>query len=68
MVLLQAKHFVEKLIPPGWQHEQACSVCKPLFDYAIYGIYECFHHVVFEFIWVVYLLPMHLVSLFCQKQ
>jgi hypothetical protein len=39
---MQARHLVEELIPPGWQNEQACSVCKTLFNHAIYEIYEGF--------------------------
>jgi hypothetical protein len=50
---MQARHLVYKLIPPAWQYEQACSVCKVLFNHAIYGIYEGFHTVVLDFIWVV---------------
>jgi hypothetical protein len=39
MVLMQARHLVEKLIPPGLQYEQACPVCKTLFNHAIDGKY-----------------------------
>jgi hypothetical protein len=46
MVVIQARHLVYKLMPPGWQYEQACSVCKL---YAIYGINQA----VLDFIWVV---------------
>jgi hypothetical protein len=30
-VLMRARHHVEELTPPGWQHEQVCFVCKALF-------------------------------------
>jgi hypothetical protein len=53
MVVMQARHLVHKLIPPGWQYEQACSVCTDLFNHAIYGIYEGFYQVVLDFIWAV---------------
>jgi hypothetical protein len=41
---MQARHLVEELIPPGWQYEQACSVCKAVSNHAIkiYGIYVGF--------------------------
>jgi hypothetical protein len=51
---MQARHIVYKGIPPGWQYEQARSVCKALFNHAIHGIYEGFFQVVLDFIWVVY--------------
>jgi hypothetical protein len=54
MVLVQARHLMHKLTPPGWQYEQACSFCKALFNHATYGIYEGFNQVVIDFIWVVY--------------
>jgi hypothetical protein len=52
MVLMQARHLVEELIPPGWQYEQARSVCKALVYHAVYGIYAGFYQVVLIFIWV----------------
>jgi hypothetical protein len=55
MVLLQARHLVAELIPPGLQYEQACSGFKALINHAIYGIYEGFYLVVLNFIWVVYI-------------
>jgi hypothetical protein len=51
---MQAKHLVEELMPPGWQHEQACSVCKASFNHTIDEIYERFYHMVLNFIWVEY--------------
>jgi hypothetical protein len=42
MMLMQARRLVYKLMQSGWQYEQASSVCKTLFDYATYGIYEGF--------------------------
>jgi hypothetical protein len=42
---------VEELMAPGWQYEQSyCSVCKALFNHAIYGIYEGFYQVVLDFL------------------
>jgi hypothetical protein len=28
---MRARHLVEELTPPGWQHEQVYFVCKALF-------------------------------------
>jgi hypothetical protein len=46
---MQARHLVNKLIPPDWQYEPACSVCEALCNHAIYGINEGFYHVVLDF-------------------
>jgi hypothetical protein len=50
LFVLQARHRVEELIPPGWQYEQECFVYKALFSHAIYGTYEGFSKVVLDFI------------------
>jgi hypothetical protein len=50
MMLMQAQHLVAELLTPDWQYEQACSVCKVLFNLAIYGIYEGFYQAVLDFI------------------
>jgi hypothetical protein len=50
---MHGRHIVHKRIPLGWQYEHVCSVCKAVFNHAIYGIYEGFYPVVLDFIWVV---------------
>jgi hypothetical protein len=45
--------LVHRLKPPGWQYEQAWSVCTALFNHVIYGIYEGFHQAVLDLFWVV---------------
>jgi hypothetical protein len=49
---MHARHLVHKLIPPGWQYEQACSVCTAFSNHAIHKICEGFYQVVLDFIWV----------------
>jgi hypothetical protein len=56
MMLMQTELEIlwgKKLIPPGWQCEQACSFCQALFNRAINVIYEGFYQVVLDFIWIV---------------
>jgi hypothetical protein len=31
---MQARHLLKELMPPGWQYEQACSVCKVSLSHA----------------------------------
>jgi hypothetical protein len=54
IVLMQAKHFVHKLIPPGRKYEQACFVCTALFNHAILNL-TAVYEVGLDFIWVVYI-------------
>jgi hypothetical protein len=48
MVLMQARYFVKELMPFGWQYELTCSVCKTLFNHAMYGTSEEFCQVVLD--------------------
>jgi hypothetical protein len=67
MMLMQARHLVHKLIPPGWQYKQARPVCKALFNHAIYGIYEGFYQAVLDFIWVVYFTVLYVLFGVCRR-